>query len=417
MRTRAIQAVAVTAAVLFAVAGCGNREGADSAVASGDCQGQQTTGLTDTAMKLGGVFPLSGPASAYAELPKGIQAYFDYVNAEQGGIDGRKVEYLLRDDGYQPPKTVEETRRLVEQDQVFAVLSTLGTPTSAAVWDYLNQREVPQIFVAGGATQWGVGDAHPWTIGWQPSYRSEGQVFARYVKEQKPDATVAVLYQNDDFGKDLLASFTEATTGSGVRVVAEQSYEVTDPTVDPQLRNLAGSKADVLLNFATPKFAAQTLAADARDPEWNPLHILTQVSSTMSVLTPVGFPNVQNVVTSVFVKDPADPQWAGDPGMKLYRDKLAQYAPGADPADGYTLVGWAMAQSFHKTFDAAPCKTREGLRDAMRSLDDVAIDLLLPGITLRTGEGDGFPMEAMQIQRFERDRWVLAGDLVDTAGR
>src|SRR5690606_21224736 len=227
----------------------------------------------------------------------------------------------------------------------------------------------------------------------------------------------AVLYQNDDFGKDLLASFTEATAGSGVRVIAEQSYEVTDPTVDPQLRNLANSKADVLLNFATPKFAAQTLAADARNPEWNPLHILTQVSSTMSVLEPVGFENVQNVVTSVFVKDPADPQWTDDPGMRLYRDKLAQYVPGADPSDGYTLVGWAMAQSFHKTFDAAACKTREGLRDAMRSLDGVEIDLLLPGITLQTGEGDGYPMEAMQIQRFRGDRWVLAGDLVDTSGR
>ncbi|WP_280402264.1 ABC transporter substrate-binding protein [Nocardia carnea] len=367
-------------------------------------------------MKLGGIFPLSGPASAYAELPKGMQAYFEYVNNEQGGIDGRTVEYLLRDDGYQPPKTVEETRRLVEQDQVFAILSTLGTPTSAAVWDYLNQREVPQIFVAGGATQWGAGEGHPWTIGWQPSYHAEGQIFARYVMEQQPDATVAVVYQNDDFGKDLLASFKEATTGSGVKVIAEQSYEVTDPSVDPQLRNLADSKADVLLNFATPKFAAQTLAADARNPEWNPLHILTQVSSTMSVLAPVGFPNVQNVVTSVFVKDPADPQWADDPGMRLYRDKLAQYVPGADPSDGYTLVGWAMAQSFHKTFDAAACKTREGLRDAMRSLDNVAIDLLLPGITLQTGAGDGYPMEAMQIQRFQGDRWVLEGDLVDTSG-
>ncbi|WP_280406625.1 ABC transporter substrate-binding protein [Nocardia carnea] len=416
MRTRAIQAALAAAAVLVAVAGCGSRDDAGESVASGDCQGQQTTGLTDTAMKLGGIFPLSGPASAYAELPKGMQAYFEYVNNEQGGIDGRTVEYLLRDDGYQPPKTVEETRRLVEQDQVFAILSTLGTPTSAAVWDYLNQREVPQIFVAGGATQWGAGEGHPWTIGWQPSYHAEGQIFARYVMEQQPDATVAVVYQNDDFGKDLLASFKEATTGSGVKVIAEQSYEVTDPSVDPQLRNLADSKADVLLNFATPKFAAQTLAADARNPEWNPLHILTQVSSTMSVLAPVGFPNVQNVVTSVFVKDPADPQWADDPGMRLYRDKLAQYVPGADPSDGYTLVGWAMAQSFHKTFDAAACKTREGLRDAMRSLDNVAIDLLLPGITLQTGAGDGYPMEAMQIQRFQGDRWVLEGDLVDTSG-
>jgi len=417
MRTRAIRLISLAAAVLFATTACGGGRDGDGGgtIGQGDCKGQQTTGITDTTIKIGGAYPLSGPASAYAELPKGIRAYFDYVNAEKGGIDGHKVEYLVRDDGYQPPKTVEEIRRLVEQDQVFAVFQTLGTPTSSAVWDYLNQRQVPQIFVAGGATQWGADTAHPWTIGWQPSYLAEGQVFAQYVRQQKPDAKVAVLYQNDDFGKDLLSSFTKNVAGSGVSIVAEQSYEATDPTVEPQLRNLANSKADVLLNFATPKFAAQTLAADARNVDWNPTHILTVVSNPMTTLKPVGLENVQGIVSAAFLKDPADPQFANDAAVRLYREKLAQYAPGADPTNQYTTSGWAVAESFAKTFEAAKCKTREGLRDSVRALNDVTIDLMLPGITLETGPGDAFPLEAMRIQKFEGDRWVLNGDVIRTS--
>ncbi|WP_040781066.1 ABC transporter substrate-binding protein [Nocardia pneumoniae] len=414
MRTKAIRTAGVAAAVLLAVTACGGRGEDGGTVGQGDCRGQQTTGITDTSIKLGGIYPLSGPASAYGELPKGVRAYFDYVNAEHGGINGRKVEYLVRDDGYQPPKTVEETRRLVEQDQVFAVFQTLGTPTSSAVWDYLNQRKVPQVFVAGGATKWGADDNHPWTIGWQPSYRTEARAFAQYVRQQRPNATVAVLYQNDDFGKDLLTSFRAAVAGSGVTVVADQSYEVTDPSVEAQVRNLAASKADVLLNFSTPKFASQALAAEARNTDWNPLHIVSQVANTISTLKPVGFPNVQGVVSAAFTKDPADPQWEADPAMRGYQEKLAKYAPGADPTNQYTVVGWAAAESFHKTMAAAKCPTREGLRDSMRALNQVGVDLLLPGITLTTGPDDAFPMEAVRIQRFEGDHWVLTGDVIET---
>ncbi|MEU2030352.1 ABC transporter substrate-binding protein [Nocardia amamiensis] len=414
MRTKAIRTAGVAAAVLLAVTACGGRGDDGGTVGQGDCRGQQTTGITDTSIKLGGIYPLSGPASAYGELPKGVRAYFDYLNAEHGGINGRKVEYLVRDDGYQPPKTVEETRRLVEQDQVFAVFQTLGTPTSSAVWDYLNQRKVPQVFVAGGATKWGADDKHPWTIGWQPSYRTEARAFAQYVRQQRPNATVAVLYQNDDFGKDLLTSFKEAVAGSGVTVVADQSYEVTDPSVEAQVRNLAASKADVLLNFSTPKFASQALAAEARNTDWNPLHIVSQVANTISTLKPVGFANVQGVVSAAFTKDPADPQWEADPAMRGYKEKLAKYAPGADPTNQYTVVGWAAAESFHKTMAAAKCATREGLRDSMRALNQVGVDLLLPGITLTTGPDDAYPMEAVRIQRFEGDHWVLTGDVIET---
>lgn len=415
MRTRTIRAVGVAAAVVLGLTACGGRGDTGGTVGSGDCGGQQTTGITATGIKLGGVYPLSGPASAYGELPKGVRAYFDYLNAEQGGISGRKVEYLVRDDGYQPPKTVEEARRLVEQDQVFALFQTLGTPTSSAVWDYLNQRKVPQVFVAGGATKWGSDTGHPWTIGWQPSYRAEARAFAQYVKQQRPTGTVAVLYQNDDFGKDLLENFEQAVAGSGVKVVAKQSYEVTDPTVEPQLRNLANSKADVLLNFSTPKFASQALAADSRNPDWNPLHIVSMVANAVTVLKPVGFENVQGVVSAAYTKDPSDPQWANDTAMKLYREKLAKYAPDADPTNQYTLVGWTAAESFHKAMAAAECPTREGLRDSVRALSDIPVDLLLPGITLKTGPGDAFPMEAVRIQRFESDHWASTGDIIDTS--
>ncbi|GGN96460.1 ABC transporter substrate-binding protein [Nocardia rhizosphaerihabitans] len=414
MRTKAIRSLGVAAALLATLTACGGRGEETGTAAVGDCKGQQTTGITDTTIKLGGVYPLSGPASAYGEVPKGIKAYFDYVNAEQGGIDGRKVEYLVRDDSYQPPKTVEETRRLVEQDQVFAVFQTLGTATSSAVWDYLGQRKVPQVFVATGATKFGADTEHPWTMGWQPSYRTEGLAYAQHVKTQRPDATVAVLYQNDDFGKDLLAAFTEGVAGSGVKVVAHQSFEVTDPTVDAQVRNLANSKADVLLNFSTPKFASQALAADVRNTDWNPLHIVTQVSNTMATLRPVGLENVQGVVTAAFLKDPADPRWAQDAGMRTYKTNLAKYAPGADPENQHAMAGWAMAESFRKTMEAATCPTREGLRDAMRSLDNVAVDLLLPGITMKTGASDGYPLEAVGIQTFSGNHWSLTDGLIDT---
>ncbi|MEV0538461.1 ABC transporter substrate-binding protein [Nocardia salmonicida] len=420
MHRSAIRVFGAAAAVLVAATAataCGGRgdSAGDGTVAQGDCKGQQTVGITDTTIKLGGVYPLSGPASAYGAIPKGVRAYFDYVNAEQGGIGGRAVQYQVRDDGYQPPKTVEEVRRLVEQDQVFAIVQTLGTPTSSAVWDYLNQRKVPQLFVSGGATKWGDDTEHPWTIGWQPSYRAESHAFAEFVKKEKPNATVAVLYQNDDFGKDLRNNFTEAIANSGVKLVAEQSYEVTDPSVEPQLRNLANSKADVLLNFSTPKFASQALAADTRNPDWNPQHIVTLVSNSLTVLKPVGLGNVEGVISGAFTKDPADPRFADDPEIKLYHEKMAKYAPGADPTDSYTLVGWAVADSFRKTFESAKCPTREGLRDAARSLSDIKIDALLPGITLKTGPGDAFPMEGVQIHRFENGRWTPAGPVIDTS--
>ncbi|MET7327228.1 ABC transporter substrate-binding protein [Nonomuraea sp. NPDC005650] len=411
MRVSAIGA----AALLLLVAACGGRDSGDSGTtASGQCQGQQTTGITDKTIKLGGIYPLSGPASAYGDIPKGIKAYFDYVNAEKGGIGGRKVEFVVRDDGYQPPKAVEEARRLVEQEQVFALFQTLGTPSTTATWDYTNQRKVPQVFVATGASKWGTDTAHPWTIGWQPNYVSEARVYAQYLKQEKPQAKVAVLYQNDDFGKDLYGGFKRAVEGSGITIAAEQSYEVTDPSIDPQMRNLAESKADVLLDITTPKFGSQALAADTRNTSWNPLHIINNVSASITVLKPVGFENVQGIVSASYYKDPNDPTWQSDPEMVLYKQKMQQYAPGTDPNVPFFTFGWAVANSFHKAMEAAKCPTREGLRDSVRNLQNVKIDMLLPGVTLETGQGDGFPIESMQLMTFKGERWELFGDVIDT---
>ncbi len=377
------------------------------------CAGQTATGITPASVKVGGIYPLSGPASAYAAVAQGARAYFDHVN-EQGGVDGRRIEFLVRDDAYQPARAVEEARRLVLHDRVFALFQTLGTPSTMAVREYAHRRRVPQPFVATGATEWGVGTARPWTIGFQPSYVAEARVYARYLAEVRPRARVAVLYQNDDFGRDLLDGFREAIAGTSVRIVAARSYEVTDPGVQGQLANLAESRADVLLDVSTPKFAAQALAADAAMTGWNPLHILNSVAASPAVLKPVGHDKVQGVVTAGYLKEPTAPEWADDPGVRAYLAALARHAPGADPANQQVLYGWTAAQAFAETLRRMRCPSREGLREAMRSLPGVKLDTLLPGITLTTGPGDGFPIESMQLARFKGDRWVSFGDVIDT---
>ncbi|MFD0901880.1 ABC transporter substrate-binding protein [Actinomadura sediminis] len=420
-RDKKTRLTAATVAVLLAASACGGRgEAGGSTAAQGECKGQQTTGITGESVKLGGIYPLSGPTSAYGEIPKGIKAYFDHLNTEKGGVGGRKIEFIVRDDGYQPPKSVEEARRLVEQDRVFALFQTLGTPTSSAVMEYANQRKVPQVFVSSGASKWGADPVkYPWTIGWQPSYASEGRLYGQYLKDDEPDAEVAILYQNDDYGKDLREGFLTAIEGSGVKVVAEQSYEVTDPSIDPQMRNLAESGADVFLDITTPKFGSQALAADAQNTAWNPLHIINNVASSMTVLEPVGFDRVQGIVSAAFLKDPSDPQWADDPEMKLYEEKLAKYAPGLDPTNAFYSLGWASASAMEKALGAMKCPTREGLMEAVRDFEDVRSDLLLPGVTMNTGPRDGYPIETLQLQRFEGERWNLFGEAIDTrkAGR
>ena len=284
--------------------------------------------------------PFSGPASAYASIASGAKARFEAENAK-GGVDGRKIEFVTLDDGYEPQRAVTNVRRLVEQDKVFALFNTLGTPNNLAIWDYANQKKVPHLFVATGASNWGADvKAHPYTTGWQPDYVSEAKAYAEFLKTEKPEAKVAVLYQNDGFGKDLLGGFEKALEGSDIQVVARESYEVTDPTITSQMRKLAASGGDTFLNITTPKFSAQAIAAIAKS-DWKPLHILNNVGASKKlVLEPVGLENAKDIVSMTYFKDPEDPQWADDAAMQEYKAGMKQYEPKADPLDTFCAYGW-----------------------------------------------------------------------------
>ncbi|HEX9508643.1 MAG TPA: ABC transporter substrate-binding protein, partial [Myxococcales bacterium] len=273
-------------------------------------------GVSKTEIKIGNIMPYSGPVSAYGTIGRGLDAYFKKLN-DEGGINGRKINFLSYDDAYTPARAVEQARRLVEQDQVLFLFQPLGTPSNSAIWKYMNDKKVPQLFVATGATKWGDPVGHPWTMGWQPAYQTEAYVYAQYLLKTKPDAKVAVLLQNDDFGKDYLKGFKAGLgTAAAKMVIAEQTYETTDPTVDSQIANLKNSGADVFLNVTTPKFALQAIKK-AADLGWKPLQFLTNVSTSLStVMTPAGVEATKGIVTALYLKDYDDPQWKDDPAMK-----------------------------------------------------------------------------------------------------
>jgi branched-chain amino acid transport system substrate-binding protein len=394
--------LAVLALVAIALAACGRDEE----------EGEGDPGVTDDSIKLGGSYPFSGPASAYRSIAVGARAYFDYQNSK-GGVDGRKIEFVTLDDAYEPPRAVQNARRLIQQEEVFALFNTLGTPNNVAIWDFVNEQEVPHVFVATGASLWGADvEAHPWTTGWQPDYVTESQVYADYLKEEKPRAKVAVLYQNDAFGEDLLNGFKEATKGTDIEIVAEESYEVTDPTVSSQMSKLASSDADTFLNITTPKFSAQAIAAAAK-LEWKVLHILNNVGASKKlVLEPVGLENAQGIVSTSYFMDPEDPQWADDPAMVEYKDAVEKFEPRADSEDPFVTYGWAVGNTMVRALEGMEEPTREALMDSVRSMNE-EIPILLPGIKVQLdGSGDGYPIEAMQIMRFEGENWKLQGDVI-----
>jgi len=398
--------VALVVAAALVAAGCGRSED------NGGGGGANAPGVTDSSIKLGTTFPLSGPASAYATISRASQAYFKMVNAK-GGVNGRKISYIVRDDGYDPARAVQNARRLVTQDKVFALFNPLGTPVNLAIWDYLNQQKVPQLYVATGASDFGDDvDKHPWTIGWQPTYPIEARAFAAYLKDSKPDAKVAVLYQNDEFGKNFLGAFQKGIEGSDIKIVTKQSYEVTDPTVSPQVVKLARSGADTFLDIATPKPTAQAIGTVAKIGKWQPLHLISNVSASKSlVFKPVGLAAAKGIVSNTYIKDPDGAQWASDAAMKDYKAQLKKYAPRLNPDEPFNAYGWAVAETMVKTLEKAGKDiTRENVMDAARSLDE-QIGLLLPGVKLKTSDSDGFPIESVQIQRFDGQNWKTAGDL------
>lgn len=398
----------VAVAMLLLAAGCGRESGGGS----GGGTAAADPGITDTSIKFGGTYPFSGPASAYGTIAKGVNAYFKFTN-DSGGVNGRKLEFITIDDGYEPQRALTNVKKLVEQDKVFAIFNSLGTANNLAIWDYTNQQKVPQVFVATGASNWGADIAgHPYTIGWQPNYVTEARVYAEYLKQSKPNAKVAVLYQNDAYGKDLLGGFEKAIEGSGVTIVARESYAVTDPTVASQVKKLAGSGADTFLNISTPKFGAQSIATIAQT-SWKPLHLLNNVAASKAqVLTPVGLENAQGIVTTAYFKDPEDAQWASDPAMVAYKTNLAKYEPSADPNDPYNAYGWTVANTLVEALKGMKQPTRAALMDSLRNLD-LEIPMLLPGIKVQTsGTADGYPIEAMQVTTFEGENYKLVGSVI-----
>ena len=372
-------------------------------------------GISPTTILIGGTSPLTGPAASYATVARGAQAYFDSVNAK-GGTAKRKIEYRIADDAYNPAQTVQAVRRLVEQDKVFAVFNTLGTEANLAIREYLNQMKVPQLFVASGATTWGRDAAqYPWTIGFQPSYAAEGFVYGQYIAKTQKKAKIGVLFQNDDYGKDLLGSLKRGLGRSGSKVVAAEAYQVTSPDVGSQISKLKASGANVLAIFATPTFAIQAYVF-ANRLKWRPLVINNAVSATSNTMTLASeggkSKSVEGTISTTPLKDPLDPRWKNDPGMKQYRSILARYAKGANPSDANHLYGMAVAYEtvgLFKRLGANP--TRAGLIARARSITSAGNPFVLPGISVKTGKGDNFPIQQGQLQRWTKGRWVPFGGL------
>lgn len=381
--------------------------------AEGRAEKQYGPGVTDTEIKIGQTMPYSGPASAYGTIGKSAAAYFEKVNAE-GGVNGRKIRLLSLDDGYSPPKTVEQTRKLVEQEEVLAMFNSLGTATNTAVQKYLNAKKVPQVFLASGATKWGDPKAFPWTMGFQPSYQTEGKLYGHYIAKKLPNAKVAVLYQNDDYGKDYVKGLKEGLGDKSAKaIVSEASYEVTDPTIDSQIITLKSSGADVLIDITTPKFAAQAIRK-VYDVGWKPLHIVNNVSASVAaVLTPAGLDKSTGLVSMAYLKDPADPEWANDPAMIEWTAWMKKYFPEGDMKDAFNVYGPILAQTLVQVLkQCGDNLTRENFMKEAANLRNLEIPLLLPGIKVNTSPTDYYPLEQMQLIRFDGAKWVRFGDLL-----
>jgi len=369
-------------------------------------------GYTATEIRIGQTAPYSGPASAYGAIGKVMAAHMRKVN-DEGGINGRKINFISLDDSFSPPKTVEQVRKLVESDEVLLV-HTIGSSPSAAAQKYLNNNKVPQLFVSSGATRWGDYRNFPWTIGFNATYQSEGIAYARYLLKDKPNAKVAVLYQNDDYGKDMLAGLRIGLGDKAkAMLVAERSYELTDPTVDTQLISLQATGADVLMNFTTPKFAAMAIRK-VHDLGWKPLHILASVSASVgSVLTPAGLDKSVGLVSSAYSKDPTDAQWANDPAMAEWRAFMKKYYPEGSLEDWINVYAQGMAQAIVQTLkQAGNDLSRENVMRQAANLKDFALPGLLPGIRINTSATDFYPIEQLQLNRFDGKQWVLFGGVL-----
>jgi ABC-type branched-subunit amino acid transport system substrate-binding protein len=403
MPHRALRLAAVSAATALLVA----------ASTTAFAQKKYDPGATDTEIKVGNIMPYSGPASAYGTIGRTEAAYFKKIN-DAGGINGRKINFISYDDAYSPPKAVEQARKLVESDEVLLIFNSLGTPSNSAIQKYMNAKKVPQLFVATGATKWNDPKEFPWTMGWQPSYQSETQIYAKYILKEMPTAKIAVLYQNDDYGKDYLKGLKD---GLGAKassmIVMEESYETSEPTIDNHIVKLKSTGADIFINITTPKFAAQAIKKNA-EIGWKPTHFLNNVSASVgSVLKPAGYENSQDIISAAYLKDFSDPQWKDDAGMKEYVAFMDKEFPEGNKLDGATMVGYGVAQTLVEVLKKCGDNlTRENVMKHAASLKDFRTEVLLPGIKITTSATDFAPISQLQLQRFKGEKWELFGDII-----
>ena len=400
-RRKHLIAAVATGAIAFASTG--------SALA----QKKYDSGASDTEIKIGNIMPYSGPASAYGVIGKTEAAYFNKINAE-GGINGRKINFITYDDGYSPPKAVEQARKLVESDEVLVVFNPLGTPSNSAIEKYMNSKKVPQLFVATGATKWNEPKEFPWTMGWQPSYQSEARIYAKYLLKEKPGAKIGVFYQNDDFGKDYLKGLKDGLGAKAASmIIAEEGYETSEPSIDSHIVKLKASGADVFISITTPKFAAQAIKKLA-EMNWTPLHIVSNVSASVGgVIKPAGFENAQGILSAAYAKDGADAQWNNDPGMKKFYEFLAKYDPDANKLDGSVVYGYGAAQTLVQVLkQCGDDLTHENVMKQAASLKSFTPDTLLPGVTINTSATDFAPIKQLQMMRFKGEKWELFGDII-----
>ncbi len=404
-RFRLIPAAAAFAAVVLAAA-------------PGHAQKKYSPGATDTEIKIGQTMPYSGPASAYGAIGKAEAAYFDMVNTEKGGINGRKINFISLDDGYSPPKTVEQVRRLVEQDEVLLTFQTLGTPSNTAIHKYMNAKKVPQLFVATGATKFGDPKNFPWTMGWQPNYQSEVKIYLKYIQDHIPNAKIGMLIQNDDYGKDYLTGLQEALGDKAKSMLVKVvSYEVTDPTVDSQIIDLKASGANVFINITTPKFATMAIRK-AYDIDWHPTQFINNVSTSVgSVLKPAGLEKAKGLITIQYYKDPSDKRWQNDDDFKKWSAFMKKYNPDANATDGFNAYGYAAAATLERVLQQCGNDlTRENVMKQAASLKNVKIPMLIPGVVVNTSPTDFYPIQQGVMARFNGEQWETFGPVVGAGG-
>lgn len=372
-------------------------------------------GASDTEIRIGNIVAYSGPVSSLGTIGKIQAAYFQKVN-DEGGVNGRKIKFISYDDAYSPPKAVEQARKLVESDEVLLIFNPVGTPSNAAIQKYMNAKKVPQLFVGTGATRWNDPKNFPWTMGWQPNYQSEGRIYAKYLLKEKPGAKIAILYQNDDLGKDYLKGLRDGLGNKASMIVAERGYETSEPTIDSHVVTLQSSGADVFISVALPKAAAQSLRK-VFELGWKPLFILSSIGSSIgTVIQPVGFDKAQGVISTAYLKDSSDPQWDADQGMQRFNEFLSKYAPGADKNDFFVVYAYGISQTLIQVLKQCEDDlTRANVMKQAASLKRFSPDVLLPGITVSTSPSDFAPIEDMRMIRLDGKRWELFGDVISSA--